>query len=415
MLECLQIRDEQNFSSNLHDRSAYGPSCLKYGKFSFGNLEKGQGLTLANALRRILLYEFPAYGVTTLSLKKYRNSDTDGKDRRSDADAVNNQALRNISDRIVDDAQEDESMYHEFSNLPGVKESVIEILSNFKSLIFTPAVEDKRLNDSTKKERLGEPGIAETTLFADLENRIRPSKGFLLLTAEGPSRLSVEQESIDDVHRLPSGRTGEHKIYASQLQLPQSIVLVNPTQVLATLISQPVQSTLGAPYTDDNRTTGMRPEDNSSGTFSRTNVITDTVGETKGLMSSAVGHPSSLDETFLDKGRLDLPDGIAVRGLSRKEFQPLLIEFTIDQITQTNLTNPYSFSGRAPLRSTRYRRLLPVDGTEFPIKKVNYTIEQDVSGKEVVFFEIWTNGAIQPKEAIIEAIKKSITLFQKFQ
>ena len=184
------------------------------------------------------------------------------------------------------------------------------------------------------------------------------SKGYLLLTGktsldttaelteETKSNLSVT--SSQSKPTKPWSDIGEQKIYASQLQLPNSIALVNPNQVLATLMD------FRGP--------------------ARHSVTT----------SGAVG-------------------------------PAFLIEFTIDQITQTNLTNPYSFSGRAPLRSTRYRRLLPVDGTEFPIKKVNYTIEQDLSGKEVVFFEIWTNGAIQPKEAISEAIKKVVKLFQKFQ
>ena len=65
------------------------------------------------------------------------------------------------------------------------------------------------------------------------------------------------------------------------------------------------------------------------------------------------------------------------------------------------------------------RFILPIDGRAFPIKRVNYTIEQDPKSfkgqGELVFFEIWTNGSITPKEAVSQAIEKSISLFQKYQ
>jgi DNA-directed RNA polymerase alpha subunit len=82
---------------------------------------------------------------------------------------------------------------------------------------------------------------------------------------------------------------------------------------------------------------------------------------------------------------------------------------------QSDLTSTSSFSGRAPNRSTRNRRILPIDGTVFPVKKVNYTIEQDSFGKEIVFFEVWTNGGLHPRDALFQSIEKVIKLFQTFQ
>lgn len=70
-----------------------------YGRFHVGTFFRGQALTFANALRRTLLSEIP--GVT-------------------------------IKDVLV------EGTAHEFATLPGIEESVLDILFNLKSVVFAP-------------------------------------------------------------------------------------------------------------------------------------------------------------------------------------------------------------------------------------------------------------------------------------
>jgi DNA-directed RNA polymerase subunit alpha len=66
-----------------------------YGRFTIGPLEKGYGLILGNALRRILLSSLPGAAITSIRI---------------------------------------EGVYHEFSTLPHVKEDVTEIVLNVKKL-----------------------------------------------------------------------------------------------------------------------------------------------------------------------------------------------------------------------------------------------------------------------------------------
>ena len=66
-----------------------------YGRFAIGPLEKGYGLILGNALRRILLSSLPGAAITSVRI---------------------------------------EGVYHEFSTLPHVKEDVTEIILNIKKL-----------------------------------------------------------------------------------------------------------------------------------------------------------------------------------------------------------------------------------------------------------------------------------------
>jgi DNA-directed RNA polymerase subunit alpha len=67
----------------------------KYGKFVVEPLERGYGITLGNALRRILLSSLPGVAVTSVKI---------------------------------------DGVLHEFSTIPGVKEDVTEIILSFKEL-----------------------------------------------------------------------------------------------------------------------------------------------------------------------------------------------------------------------------------------------------------------------------------------
>ena len=66
-----------------------------YAKFQVDPLERGFGLTLGNALRRVLLSSMPGAAVTAVRIER---------------------------------------IYHEFATIPGVKEDTTELLLNLKQL-----------------------------------------------------------------------------------------------------------------------------------------------------------------------------------------------------------------------------------------------------------------------------------------
>lgn len=89
-----------------------------YGKFVVEPLERGYGITLGNALRRILLSSLPGAAVTSVKI---------------------------------------DGVLHEFSTIPGVKEDVTEIILNLKKLAV-------RLNgESTKRVIINAVGPKEVT------------------------------------------------------------------------------------------------------------------------------------------------------------------------------------------------------------------------------------------------------------
>lgn len=75
----------------------------KFGKFEFRPLEPGYGITIGNALRRILLSSLEGYAITTLKI---------------------------------------EGVDHEFATIKGVMEDVTEIILNLKQIRFKREVED---------------------------------------------------------------------------------------------------------------------------------------------------------------------------------------------------------------------------------------------------------------------------------
>jgi len=73
------------------------------GKFEFRPLEPGYGLTVGNALRRVLLSSLEGFAVTSVKI---------------------------------------ENIEHEFSTIPGVVEDVTEIILNLKQIRFKRQIED---------------------------------------------------------------------------------------------------------------------------------------------------------------------------------------------------------------------------------------------------------------------------------
>ncbi len=81
----------------------------RFGKFEFRPLEPGYGVTIGNALRRVLINSLEGFAITTIKI---------------------------------------EGVDHEFSTIPGVKEDVTQIVLNLKQVRFKQNVED------TENERI---------------------------------------------------------------------------------------------------------------------------------------------------------------------------------------------------------------------------------------------------------------------
>ena len=95
----------------------------RFGKFEFRPLEPGFGVTIGNALRRILLSSLEGYAINTI--------------------------------RIA-------GVEHEFSSVPGVKEDVTNIILNLKQVRFKQVVENSRTRKCLSTSRTSQSSVPAT-------------------------------------------------------------------------------------------------------------------------------------------------------------------------------------------------------------------------------------------------------------
>lgn len=215
-----------------------------YGCFVLGPFDAGQSLTIANTLRRTLLSDLPGVGIRSIEVY---------------------------------------GATHGYASLPGVKESMLDVIMNFKQLVLRPTG--------------SEPSLELVT---------RPQ--FAYLNIRGPG-----------------------KVKASHLQLPPFLQCVDPEQIIANLMGDGFlkvkcwiqlgknytwqqnssltqiahrrgEDVIGAPVGEPDRTNGFQQAANqlSSGSFSDTS----TMGESNHLLTGTSGEMGTWKPC--QQGRFDL-------------------------------------------------------------------------------------------------------------
>jgi DNA-directed RNA polymerase alpha subunit len=232
---------------------------------------------------------------------------------------------------------EEVSSLTEFTTIPFVRESFLEILLNLKACVF------ENLFAFTE-----EPNAEFSENWPKSETDSQVLKGKLILNAsqesvDDPTEISKElffqkdfshgQEPTKGAN-TPGRRVREYKIWAKDLILPPGLKVKNPNLVLATLVA---------------------PKTNCE------------------------------------------------------------LELNFEKIFQSDLTTLSMKTGRVPHRAEEKRRNVPIDGTLFPIKKVNFALSYTKFQKEIITFEIWTNGSVNPRQAIFQSVEKILKLFQNLR
>ena len=241
---------------------------------------------------------------------------------------------------------EEVSSLTEFTTIPFVRESFLEILLNLKACVFENifAFDNpghfQGSKDFDALPRQGEPNRV------DQDSKVL--KGKLILNASqealnDPTEIPKELFFQTDFHNsdlsspskeMNGRQVREYKIWAKDLILPPGLKVRNPDLVLATLVA---------------------PKTNCE------------------------------------------------------------LELNFEKIFQSDLTTLSMKTGRVPHRAEEKRRNVPIDGTLFPIKKVNFALSYTKFQKEIITFEIWTNGSLDPRQAIFQSVEKILTLFNSLR
>lgn len=238
---------------------------------------------------------------------------------------------------------EEVSSVTEFTTIPFVRESFVEILLNLKACVFENTFAfDEAPGERSSKVLKGKLILNASQESLDDPKEISRSKELFFQKEkpvqnfdDGRTRSTDAERSAGTFGQPSQGRlVREYKIWAKDLILPPGLEVRNPDLVLATLVA---------------------PKTNCE------------------------------------------------------------LEFSLEKIFQLDLTTLSMKTGQHPHRAEEKRRNIPIDGTLFPIKKVNFALSYTKFQKEIITFEIWTNGAVNPRKAIFQSVENILALFQNLR
>lgn len=331
-----------------------------YGRFQLGPFAPGQALTVANALRRSLLSQLSGLSITLFEIQGASN---------------------------------------EYEVLPGVRESVLDILLNLKQIVLTSEFEV-----------------------------LNPQVGFL--TVKGPGIVR-----------------------SSDLKLPAFISVVDPHQYIATL-SNSGRLTLkflicsGKNYITFNSFSSQykkwllllqQAQPFTSNFISTTenkfdSKLENSVSKNLNKHSTDFYKQWKSERNLVNKNKPEVFKEI--KTTLNSEVNQNLKNTKVDFLSQVNKNQNFSIEANSILNSTKLEKtskilnksskvgFFPIDAVFMPVTRVNYLIESNdflefseklTSQKERIVLEIWTNGSIHPRHAIHKASKSLIQLFLPLQ
>nr|YP_009629534.1 RNA polymerase alpha subunit [Chlorococcum tatrense]AYQ94318.1 RNA polymerase alpha subunit [Chlorococcum tatrense] len=175
-----------------------------YGCFNLGTFDAAQSLTVANALRRTLLSECPGLGIISVTI---------------------------------------ENVSHEYSTLPGMRESVLDLLLNLKEIVFCSGKRNN-FNYSDKSKGVGTKLLRSEALQELRSSTTDVNKSELIKDNEKTTALIYEKTGITSFQSQRGPKKpivgylkvkGPGVIRAKDLKLPPLIQCVDPDQYIATL------------------------------------------------------------------------------------------------------------------------------------------------------------------------------------
>jgi DNA-directed RNA polymerase alpha subunit len=231
----------------------------------------------------------------------------------------------------------------EFTTLPGIRESVVEIFLNLRDVTFfnefpeVLAPRGRIIVDplTWETEQPTEPQVLSTVSDWETNSDSSQPEMEILETSESSDTSStLDVSSIEDpTVTFPLGNYTPRSITAGDMELPPGIQCVDPTQHIATLVHD----------------------------------------------------QAYFDATFV------IEQGTGYR-VWKKPTQP-----------QGSGFHPPRSNGETNFDDVKSGLFQPIDGNFMPVKSVNFMVEDMPPVGEYVHFEIITNGSIHPKEAFKQA------------
>jgi DNA-directed RNA polymerase alpha subunit len=354
-----------------------------YGRFQLGPFQVGQGITVANTLRRALLSELTGLAITSVKIN---------------------------------------GASHEYSTLKGVRESVLHILLNLKQIVLTS---DFQFNES----QIGYLHVQGPAIVK--ANDLKLPLGIQCVDPE----QYIATLSYDGILKLKF-----------VISTGQNYIIQTPLEVNEKVFNQKiglVEDSAWMSISESNRALSSEMLAPEKKTFLNTNIPTKKITNKlpskiliyeqkihtkiptyKHILESKVQDSTKIlvqqkndknSKSFMDSQFLLNSDNLVTKNFSDKQRKK--------NQTESFFSKPkISFQLKKPeflfLKNEKNTNILPIDAVFMPVNKVNFMVETDTEAEkttERVILEIWTNGSVHPRQAIHEAAKSIIRLFFPFQ
>nr|YP_010388670.1 RNA polymerase subunit alpha [Leontynka pallida]UPQ43837.1 RNA polymerase subunit alpha [Leontynka pallida] len=361
-----------------------------YGCFHLGPFEPSQSITIANALRRTLLSELKGLAITGVEI---------------------------------------DGALHEYSNLVGVKDSVLDILLNLKEVVLRKAT---NFNTTSHFWRTSTRGFTwyNDTSFRSSNVANSPFIGglncFGYLKVRGPG-----------------------VVRASDLRLPPNIQCVDPDQYIATLtedgfLSMKLVIEEGDKYTDTSNSSRwhnsaephlLTPNRMKSTLIQNINkllpnsIANKTAKEQKKIALYNTRNLLRIDALFNPITKVNYQVELLESEATNSNFDSLSqLENTLEVLNWDHLHSKHVIDKSLALAnscSTLSTSLGITDMTGDSLEQLEKKVTKvttkpvshfnDLQQKHNILLEIWTNGSIHPRQALQTALNNLVNVFIKLQ
>ena len=448
-----------------YDSVARSVPSLHYGKFAISKLPNTQGLTIANALRRILLYEIPAVGLESVEIfsldslkessdlrKLFVGSSRAGYGRGVAGRSHPSPALsrpRETTAGYKDSPALALRPFHEYSKIPGMLESILELKINLESIIFKIDSFEEPLAPVIDRASRPQPANLDSAVIdsarqGEATPRPEPANG---QGSKPTSRIAPRDRGRE---ALPlAGLVGE------ELQGPGTRIagygreaqsLQQKAQVFINLESEDAKRDC---YADiGSMRTETPPEQKAKPKPLASIPIKSFILRAKDLKlpkNISVVYPEQYIATFLEtddflisggyyfESLIQTYEGLGSPGLNSKIFPIKKVNYTIEssplktdlfQISEDSSSSRDRSRAASPSRAellaglqVRGRSAMDEGEAARNLDSAHLGLSRHPRkeySEEQIILEIWTNGAICPEKALKYAIQYGVNLFQKF-
>lgn len=333
-----------------------------YGKFSLGPFLPGQGTTFGNALRRSLLSELSGLAITAFEIV---------------------------------------GVMQEFSTLPGLRESILDLSLNLKQVVLTG-------NLPCSVTPIGFLNVRGPAIIKATDLKL-PS-GVYCASPEQYIATLASNGTLNMKFIVSVGKGHSTQPYALYRSL--SKIKLKPTHYFNSVEKSPHNESLS--FSDSslhNLQTLSKSEKSTKNSDARSiNSPNKMENPSLEMDSSILPYSKTNYANQKSSSSIDFVNGDNLTTLKSQQAQ---------YVGNVNVTNPTS-SEYVSIQKQIFQRVNPhqvlsIDAVFTPILKVNFSTQINdryETARENIVLEVWTNGSIHPKRALEEA---TLSLAQNFQ